>query len=247
MKDKLQRFVRDNREAFDVHEPSDALWEKLSQKLPKDAEGTTHEKITSTVKVDSSLNHTSATAAIVHESFQNGRIYNPFFLRKPEGGGGIFEYPADASKAEKGNQPKSSNRWNWRIAASIALLIGLGWAGYTVFQNYGVTSSSEFALTNPVYAKQVGQYTQLIDSKRLELGQMTQTNPALYQEFEGELEQLEHSYQNLKIDLPKNPNQEIVIQAMIQNLQWQIDLLNKQLDVIQRIKNKNNHANDKIA
>ncbi|MEZ4904149.1 MAG: hypothetical protein R2822_21570 [Spirosomataceae bacterium] len=189
MKDKLQRFVRDNREAFDVHEPSDALWEKLSQKLPNEI----------------------------------------------------------ASQQIDFKIERQRKQWNWRIAASITLLIGIGWVGYSVYQNYGVATSPEFALTNPTYAKQVSQYTQLIDAKRIELSEMTKNNPALYEEFAGELEQLERSYQNLKIDLPKNPNQEIVIQAMIQNLQWQIDLLNKQLDIIQRIKNKNNHANDKIA
>lgn len=238
MKDKLQRFVRDNREDFDTEEPSDALWLKLSQKLPE-------------VAMDKHIDHPTAAEntkeAIVHESFQNGRSYNPFFLSKPKSGGGTFKGTTAQPKITENTQSNVSQQWSWRIAASITLLMALGWAGYRVYQNYGTTVSTEMALSNPVFAQQVNQYTQLIDTKRAELSQMTKSNPALYQEFAGELEQLEHSYQNLKIDLPKNPNQEIVIQAMIQNLQWQIDLLNKQLDIIQRIKNKNNHANDKIA
>lgn len=238
MKDRLQRFVRDNREDFDTEEPSEALWLKLSQKLP---EGENNDVV-----------HPAATAdntqvAIVHESFQNGRSYNPFFLSKPKGEGGAFDKATAQPVINDNSKNSRSNQWNWRVAASIALLIGLGWTGYSVYQNYDTTESSEMALSNPVFAQQVNQYTQLIDTKRAELSQMTKSNPALYQEFQGELEELERSYQNLKIDLPKNPNQEIVIQAMIQNLQWQIDLLNRQLDIIQRIKNKNNHANDKIA
>lgn len=217
MKDKLQRFVRDNREAFDVHEPSDDLWSRLSEKLPKAEENASPEApITPEIPLkEAGLN------PIVHEDFQNGGSYNPFFRR-------------------------TGKNLNWRIAASIALLIGLGWVGYRINQNYGVTEAPEVALTNPGYAKQMTQYTQLIDNKRAELRQMTESDPALYKEFAVELDQLERSYQNLKADLPKNPNQETVIQAMIQNLQWQIDLLNQQLDILQRIKNKNNHANDKL-
>ncbi|AEI48768.1 hypothetical protein [Runella slithyformis] len=221
MKDKLQRFVRDNREAFDVHEPSDDLWSRLSEKLPK-AEGITSPEAPVIPEITSNTPSKEATLnQIVHEDFQNGGSYNPFFR-------------------------KTGKNLNWRIAASIALLLGLGWAGYRINQNYGVTEAPEVALANPGYAKQMTQYTQLIDNKRTELRQMTESDPALYKEFAVELDQLERSYQNLKADLPKNPNRETVIQAMIQNLQWQIDLLNQQLDILQRIKNKNNHANDKL-
>lgn len=221
MKDKLQRFVRDNREAFDVHEPSDDLWSRLSEKLPKAEEITpTGQHILPEVPSKETSQETGLNQ-IVHEDFQNGGSYNPFFR-------------------------KVSKNLNWRVAASIALVVGLGWVGYRVNQNYGVTEAPEVAFANPGYAKQVTQYTQLIDNKRAELRQMTENDPALYKEFAVELDQLERSYQNLKADLPKNPNQETVIQAMIQNLQWQIDLLNQQLDIIQRIKNKNNHANDKL-
>jgi hypothetical protein len=221
MKDKLQRFVRDNREAFDVHEPSDDLWNRLSEKLPKMEEksiGADHSSLEITAQAAS---QEAKLGQIVHEDYQNGGSYNPFFS-------------------------KTWKNLNWRIAASIALVLGLGWFGYRVNQNYGITESPEVALTNPAFAKQVSQYTHLIDTKRAELRQMTESDPALYKEFAVELNQLERSYQNLKSDLPKNPNQEVVIQAMIQNLQWQIDLLNQQLDILQRIKNKNNHANHKL-
>ena len=221
MKDKLQRFVRDNREAFDVHEPSDDLWNRLSEKLPKASEIVSEN--TDKIKSADTASNEEKLHQIVHEDYQNGGSYNPFFT-------------------------KIGKNLNWRIAASIALIVGLGWFGYRINQNYGITEAPEVALADPGFAKQVSHYTQLIDTKRAELRQITESDPALYKEFAVELDQLERSYQNLKSDLPKNPNQEVVIQAMIQNLQWQIDLLNQQLDIIQRIKNKNNnHANDKLS
>ena len=72
---------------------------------------------------------------------------------------------------------------------------------------------------------------------------MAENNPELYQEFASDLNRLEKSYRSLKADFPKNPNQEVLIQAMIQNLQLQINLLNEQLRVIQRIKQQINETN----
>lgn len=124
---------------------------------------------------------------------------------------------------------------DWRVAASIAVLL---LAGCFLYMNrqYGVTNQPEVVAASPSYAKEVVQYTRLIDTKRAELKQMTESNPELYREFATDLDRLEKSYQSLKADLPQNPNQEVLIQAMIQNLQLQINLLNEQLRVIQRIK-----------
>ena len=132
---------------------------------------------------------------------------------------------------------------NWRVAASIALLLLAG-AFFYVNQRYGVTEQPDVVAVNPTYAKEFVQYTRLVDMKREELKQLTTSSPELYREFATDLNRLEHNYQTLKADLPKNPNQEVLVQAMIQNLQLQIDLLNEQLRVIQRIKRQNQNSNE---
>ena len=130
---------------------------------------------------------------------------------------------------------------DWRVAASIAVLLLAGCFFY-MNQKYGVTHQPELVAASPTYAKEVVQYTQLIDDKRAELKQMTEGNPDLYKEFATDLDRLENSYRSLKADFPKNPNQQVLIQAMIQNLQLQINLLNEQLRVIQRIKQQTNET-----
>lgn len=210
MKDKLERFVRDNHEAFDTETPSDELWRKLNERLPQ------------VILVgDKPVDETSVKTPIVHKDFQNG-----------------------------GKWPTFSSFWRsegaWRVAAAVILAVGLGWYANDFNQKYRLIEHPTLALSSPNYAKQVSQYTQLIESKRTELQYIAQKNPVLYKEFEVELNQLEYSYQNLKADLPQNPNQEMVVRAMIQNLQWQIELLNQQLDIIQRIKSKNDNENAKI-
>ncbi|WP_420147251.1 hypothetical protein [Spirosoma sp.] len=130
---------------------------------------------------------------------------------------------------------------DWRVAASIAVFLLLGGFLY-MNREYGVTRQPEIMAASPTYAKEVVQYTRLIEAKRTELKQMTEGNPDLYKEFATDLDRLENSYRSLKADLPQNPNQEVLIQAMIQNLQLQINLLNEQLRVIQRIKQQTHES-----
>lgn len=192
MKDKLKRFVRDNHSAFDVNEPSDELWAKISQNLPNH-----NGKIVEEGKLGQII-------------FQNGgkRRLNNIFM----------------------------HFGNWRVAAAIIVAFGLGYSAYRLNNKYQLTEQPEIVLTSPEMAKQVSQYTKLIENKRLELRKLTKSDPILYRQFANELDQLEMSYRNLKADLPKNPNQETLIEAMIQNLQWQINILNQQLQIIQKIK-----------
>jgi len=197
-KDNLERFVRDNREAFDNREPPNGLWQKI----------------------ETGLNGQSG----------ENPISSPSPFRR------IYKNLAGVPPA--GNWPGSG--WlNWRVAASVAVLLLVGGFWYVNHQ-YGVVRQPEVLAASPVYAREVTQYTRLIADKRAELKQMTEDNPALYQEFATDMVRLEKSYKSLKADLPKNPNQDVLIKAMIQNLQIQIDLLNEQLRVIQRVNQQTN-------
>ena len=60
--------------------------------------------------------------------------------------------------------------------------------------------------------------------------------PDLYREFISEITTLDSSYNALKKELPQNPNREQLLEAMIENLRLQTDLLNQQLLIIKKIK-----------
>ncbi|GAB3986731.1 hypothetical protein GCM10028807_04770 [Spirosoma daeguense] len=217
-KDNLERFIRDNREAFDDKEPSGNLWRKLEAGLDNSGQG------------GDSL-----------DGFGMDGIppVTPMPFRQ------IHTNQTRSDRRSAGWLGSRQIGWpmlDWRVAASIAVMLLAGCFFY-MNQQYGVTHQPEVVAANPTYAKEVIHYTQLIDDKRSELKQMTEDNPALYQEFATDLDRLENSYRSLKADLPKNPNQEVLIQAMIQNLQLQINLLNEQLRVIQRIKEQTNETN----
>lgn len=207
-KDNLERFVRDNREAFDDREPPNSLWQKIEQGLDKQQSDR-----------DTPFRQIHINPIQAGDAQTNGSVAEPSRPGKSQLGGLQIGWPS----------------LDWRVAASIAVLL---LAGAFLYMNheYGVAHQPEVVAASPLYAKEVVHYTELIDVKRAELKKMTQDNPALYQEFATDLDRLEKSYQSLKSDLPQNPNQEMLIQAMIQNLQLQINLLNEQLRVIDRIK-----------
>lgn len=96
---------------------------------------------------------------------------------------------------------------------------------------------------DPTYAKEVYHFTQLIELKQNELKQIEQDNPALYKQFLSDITKLDSSYKALKNELPTNANREQLLEAMIQNLRLQTELLNQQLQIIQQIK-KSKSGND---
>jgi hypothetical protein len=155
------------------------------------------------------------------------------------------------------------NVLRWTAAAAILVLAGLG--VYHLFipqkdNSGGIVQQQDPTKArqpkeedllkdiNPTYAKEVYHFTQLIELKQHELKQIEKDNPALYKQFLSDITRLDSSYISLKKELPGNPNREQLLEAMIQNLRLQTELLNQQLQIIQQIKKSksgNNESNSK--
>jgi chromosome segregation ATPase len=89
---------------------------------------------------------------------------------------------------------------------------------------------------DPQYGKLVSQFTTVIEAKQMELRKLEKDDPELYKKFAGDIQKLDSAYHSLRNTLNANPNTEQLLQAMISNLQMQIDLLNQQLTIIQKVK-----------
>jgi hypothetical protein len=195
MSNRLENFIRDNREQFDTDEPSPQVWKKIEQQVSPDA--------------------------------KKGNVVVMKFLR-------------------------------WSVAAAVIVLAGVG--TYALLnKNSGTnapvaetkpattpaTNGTDELLNeiNPTYAKEVYHFTQLIELKQTELKQLEKDNPSLYKQFINDITKLDSSYNALKKELPANPNREQLLEAMIQNLRLQTELLNQQLQIIQQINQskKNGH------
>jgi hypothetical protein len=90
--------------------------------------------------------------------------------------------------------------------------------------------------------KEMVYYAKIVDLKHDELKKIKKDEPLLYKQFSGDVYKLDSVYQSLKKELPKNPNREQLLEAMIQNLQLQMELLNRQLHIIKQINNSKKSA-----
>ncbi|QEC51772.1 hypothetical protein EDD80_102335 [Anseongella ginsenosidimutans] len=122
-----------------------------------------------------------------------------------------------------------------KVAAVIAVLLTVSFLAVRQLMRLVEPEERIVNNINPSAARQQAQYISLIETKRSELRQLQQSEPELYAEFAEEIESLETGYASLKSQLTAAPDQALVLEAMIQNLRYQIELLNRQLEIIQKI------------
>ena len=150
--------------------------------------------------------------------------------------------------------PVRSLRQRWRTAAAAVILFATVATAYFIFKKAGpvnqpivknktiaspdnkVAKDADIAAIDPVYAQQAARFSVLIDAKQKELKAIQNDEPSLYKKFSFDIQRLDSTYSLLKQQLPVNPNKEELMEAMIYNLQLQIELLNQQLNIIQKIK-----------
>lgn len=160
--------------------------------------------------------------------------------------------------SQQGGRTITMKILRWSAAAAILVL-----AGYGVFHLFNPQKGTDpqVAQQQPgkknqasgdvllkdidsTYAKEVYHFTQLIELKQHELKQIEKDNPALYKQFLTDITRLDSAYKSLQQELPTNPNREQLLEAMIQNLRLQTELLNQQLQVIQQIKKSKSRSDE---
>ncbi|AWV97892.1 hypothetical protein [Arcticibacterium luteifluviistationis] len=125
---------------------------------------------------------------------------------------------------------KPKKWFNWQIAASVVLLLSIGFLAGKYFNP--VTENKEIINLSSKYGSEVIQYASFIEKKKKQLNSYAESAPELMLDFNEDLEALNGSFEALKNDLPNNPNQEEILDRMIDNLEWQMQLLDQQLDII---------------
>lgn len=195
---RLEKFIKDNREAFDSEMPSKDLWQGIEAAVPQK------------------------------------------------------QVSIAVSKPEKVSHLKSIIKWS--IAATVLLFTGT--AIFLMNRKTEVnpvaavkptidTSTGEIAAVLPDAAPEVSQIAKLIVLKQEELKALSKEQPELYQKFTTDINQLDSSYRTLKNQLSVAPNKEMLIEAMVQNLQLQLNVLNQQLKIINQIKQTKKYSHEK--
>ena len=218
----LESYVERHRADFDLHEPRPELWAALEKQLHGDS---------------------PATAEVPR------MVINPDYSAGP-----AAELPL-AQPALR--VQKSSDRWQrYGLAAALLLLLVAAGVGEAWKTNRNPTVATQTAATSPaadqyadedpsvlpasqgggevdarldtaVHGMERYYVAQLTDRK----AQLSQLAPAATAEWARELVGLDSSYQQLKRELPRHPQPEVVLTAMNRNLQIRLDILDRQLEL----------------
>lgn len=130
------------------------------------------------------------------------------------------------------NKKKRVNFQLWTgIAASVLVLLGITLV-YTFQRQKSHISVAEI---NPGYALKQVKFTSLIEQKKDSLEIFAASSPDLYRKFNADLEKLNTAYKLLRRDLPASPNQQLIVRAMIKNLEIQLQLVSQQLMIISQV------------
>jgi hypothetical protein len=141
-----------------------------------------------------------------------------------------------ANEVSSETKQRSLNRsfvW-WRAAAVLFLFV----TSLLVLERFITEPKEEVAIENEQLLEAEDFYIDLISQKKNEVIALSEAYD-LGNDFTNEINMLDSMYAVLKKDLTKG-NGDVIADAMILNLQLRIEILNKQLSIIQAIEESNN-------
>jgi hypothetical protein len=237
MSGHLEKFVQENRDAFDDQSPAPELWVKIRDRLPS-AAGPRETKKETPLRSLPLKRWLSAAAAVVLLSV-SGWIYYARHKTTAEQPVAQNVQPHDPVIEEQPKTTVSADSPTHDLSA---------------LEQTSTDGSKKAATVKPAgsvdpeeadYKEEMYHYARLVEIKHNELKALQKDEPLLYKKFSGDVNRLDSVYQALKTQLPENPNQEQLLEAMISNLQLQIGLLNKQLHIIKQIRHSKKTAYEK--
>lgn len=143
----------------------------------------------------------------------------------------------ELDRQEPQQHEKSTVRKMWLLqvlkVAAITFLIGT--TGIVIYFYGKKHAYDDYSQISPGLAAEQQVYVQLVTQKKDSIAYIASSNPTLYSEFSDVLHQMETNYEMLKREFEKSPNKELTLEAMIRNLQAQIEVLSQQMEVLKYI------------
>ncbi|HEV2478825.1 MAG TPA: hypothetical protein VGS79_04150 [Puia sp.] len=230
MNSRLEQFVRDHREEFDGEEPDNKIWEKIRMEVTPQKKkrgvlvrlgraGWAAAAAVALVAVGSVWYFSSRTTTVAPSVVQN---VTSATSSAPDSGRQPAAVAATTPNTPSTTTPDSSGTASGPTLATIR--------PKTVKQSPSKTEEFENSMDEEMY-----HYAKLVEIKQNQLKAIEKDEPLLYKQFFADVYKLDSVYRSLQSQLPKNPNREQLLEAMLQNLQLQMGLLNHQLDIIKQI------------
>jgi hypothetical protein len=221
MSSRLEQFIRDHREEFDSDEPARKVWDNIQNQLDP-----SKEKKGKIVRFN--FYRWSAAAGVV--------IFIAVAVWYATRSNTADPLKSSLSAKSKPAEPKPKDQK--LLSPDIASDKGIV-RPENLAKNPAVNPEAE---EEAGYREEMYHYAKLVEIKHKELRKIEKDEPLLYKQFAGDVYKLDSVYHSLQKQLPKNPNHEQLLEAMIQNLQLQMKLLNRQLDIIKQINHSKKSA-----
>jgi hypothetical protein len=239
MNNRLEQFVRDHREEFDTEEPDSKIWEKISQ----DMEEPGKKKPAPLVRMSNHWIKWSAAAAVIIMLIGGAALW--YHNRSPKGPAGPEiankTTPAQNQGAQSAPDLRSSEGAPDSRGSQDSAARSLASQTPAVANPNGQNPEpgKNAPSTTPDLTSSMGEemyhYAKLVEIKHKELKAIQKDEPLLYKQFSSDVYKLDSVFHNLQQQLPTNPNREQLLEAMLQNLQLQMGLLNHQLEIVKQI------------
>ncbi len=139
---------------------------------------------------------------------------------------------------------KTDFSWMWKAAA----IIFFGLSGYLFIRdiNPGTGMANNGSVEYREFQNAENYYNSMIYLKQQELQEYIDKNSPFYEEFKMDVLELDSIYTTLKIEFDHN-NDDLIMEAMVRNLQLRIEIMDRQLKIIQKVKKLNNNNENEIA
>jgi hypothetical protein len=217
MKDKLEKFISENRQKFDDEIPGDEIWNKINAGLDKPKAKTINWKAFAW----------RAAAVIV--------IFMISYF---------FQDLMQQNKKKNGNMASGETiKLNRKLIIirekqddpTIVKLQSI--AAYIPIH----TDSSKTALTDLIndLPEVKAYYTTQIAEKEREINKYSASDPKIKVQIKTEFNQLDSIYNSLRVDSRDNINNREIVEAMIQNYRMRLELLE---NILQQLKEKDSQA-----
>lgn len=139
----------------------------------------------------------------------------------------------DSEELEIG-KPKRNYQWMWKAAAVVficltaGLLVERSWK-----QSDEIVAEVQEEVTDIEEVE--NYYSGIIEKRKTEIRLVMERKNVVDEELLSDLDGLDSMYRDLKSELKRNQNNEKVVNAMIRNLQLRVEILNKQLEILDQL------------
>jgi cytoskeletal protein RodZ len=240
MNSRLEQFVRDHREEFDTEEPDAKVWDAIQQDMK--FVDPTKKKLAPVVRFYRTRWSVAAAVLLLIAGttwyFSTRQKGNNLPAVASGNTPPATQQPTQpstrpTSPAQAATQPADSSK-----APDIHSLA-------TTSPNDNKATDNNSPEMNSEMNEEMYHYAKIVEIKHKELKTIEKDEPLLYRQFSSDVNKLDSVYHGLQHQLPNNSNREQILEAMIQNLQLQMELLNHQLDIIKQINHSKKTAYDK--